>query len=265
MKLSLAGWSLHRLFRAQTDPLKLIDFPAFAREKFGIEAVELNSPFFPTRDPKFIKQLISAAQQARVRLLNIAVDEVGDLSADSDIDRNRAVMNYGRWIPIASELGCTAIRANTGGMGIIDVHKALTCCIDSFRRLCDMGMKHGVSILIENHGGLSAEADNIVALIDAVRMTHGETVIGTMPDFGNWPDNVDRYQSLLKILPFAKAVHAKVFDIDADLEHRKFDLEKCVSLAKACGYDAFLGIEYEGRDDPIEGVTRAVAKLSPLL
>jgi hypothetical protein len=96
-------------------------------------------------------------------------------------------------------------------------------------------------------------------------MTHGETVIGTMPDFGNWPDNVDRYASLLKILPFAKAVHAKVFDIDEQLEHRKFDLAKCVSLAKACGYGGFLGIEYEGKDDPIDGVKRAVAKLSTLL
>jgi sugar phosphate isomerase/epimerase len=265
MKLSLAGWSLHRLFRSQTDPLRLVDFPAMAQSRFGIDAVELNSPFFASREPKYLKQLSSAAEKARVRLLNIAVDEVGDLSADNDLDRNRAVQNYGRWVPVAAEIGATAIRANTGGMGIIDINKGLTCCIDSFRRLADLGTKHGVSILIENHGGISVDPNNIVAVIDAVRSTHGETVIGTLPDFGNWADNVDRYTSLVKILPFAKAVHAKVLDIDEQLNHPKFDLARCVSLAKACGYDGYLGIEYEGGQDQIEGVTRAVAKLTPML
>jgi hypothetical protein len=69
----------------------------------------------------------------------------------------------------------------------------------------------------------------------------------------------------VKILPFAKAVHAKVLDIDEQLNHPKFDLARCVSLAKACGYDGYLGIEYEGGDDQVEGVTRAVAKLTPML
>jgi sugar phosphate isomerase/epimerase len=150
-------------------------------------------------------------------------------------------------------------------MGIIDVHKALTCCIDSFRRLCDMGVKHGVSILIENHGGLSAEADNIVALIDAVRMTHGENRHRHAAGFRQLARQRRPLCVAAEDPAFAKAVHAKVFDIDANLEHRKFDIEKCVSLAKACGYNGYLGIEYEGRDDPIEGVTRAVAKLTPLL
>lgn len=253
------------MFRATHDPLRLVDYPAYARDQFDIEAVELNSPFFPSRETKYLQQLVAAAQTARVRLLNIAVDEVGDLSADNDLDRNRAVMNYGRWVPVAAEIGCTAVRCNTGGMGIVDVNKALNCCIDSFRRLADLGAKHGVAILIENHGGLSADANNIVALIDAVRSTHGEIVIGTLPDFGNWSDHVDRYASLLKILPFAKAVHAKVFDIDEQLNHRRFDLQKCVGLTKACGYDGFLGIEYEGNGEPVEGVRRAVEKLRPML
>lgn len=265
MKLSLAGWSLHRLFRAPVHPLRLLDFPAFVRNRFGLEAVELNSPFFPSRESKFLKQLVGAADQARVRLLNIAVDEVGDLAADNDLDRSRAVLNYGRWVPVAAELGCTAIRANTGGMGIIDVSRALLCCIDSFRRLADLGLKHGVSILIENHGGLSADPDHILNIVDEVRLTHGNTVIGTMPDYGNWPDKVDRLVALAKILPFARAVHAKVYDIDEQLNHPRFDLERCIKLTRECGYDGHIGVEYHGSDDPIEGVTRAIAKLTPML
>jgi sugar phosphate isomerase/epimerase len=265
MKLSLAGWSLHKLFRAPRDPLRLVEVPATAANRFGIDAVELNSPFFPSRDAKFVKQLAAASEKARVRLLNIAVDEVGDLSADTDLDRNRAVQNCGRWVPIAADLGCTAIRANTGGMGIIDTDRAILCCVDSFRRLADLGIKHGVSILIENHGGLSADPDHMVQIVNEVRMTHGSTVIGTLPDFGNWPDSADRFAGLAKILPMAKAVHAKVYDIDEQLNHPKFDLARCVALAKEAGYDGHLGIEYEGGGDPIEGVQRSISKLSTML
>jgi sugar phosphate isomerase/epimerase len=265
MKLSLAGWSLHRLFRAPRDPLRLLEFPALAVNRFGIDAIELNSPFFPSRDNKFMRQLSAASEKARVRMLNIAVDEVGDLSADGDIDRNRAVQNYGRWVPIAADLGCMAIRANTGGMGIIDTDKAVLCCVDSFRRLADLGVKHGVTILIENHGGLSADPDHIVQIINEVRLTHGNTVIGTLPDFGNWPDTADRYAGLAKIMPLAKAVHAKVYDLDEQLNHPRYDLDKCVGLAKAAGYDGYLGIEFEGSGDPIEGVQRAITKLSAML
>jgi sugar phosphate isomerase/epimerase len=246
-------------------PLRLLDFPTFVRNRFGLDAIELNSPFFPSRESRFLKQLIAASEQAQVRMLNIAVDEVGDLSADNDLDRSRAVLNYSRWIPVAAELGCTAIRANTGGMGIIDTTRALLCCIDSFRRLADMGTKHGVSILIENHGGLSTDPANIIQIVDEVRLTHGNTVIGTLPDFGNFPENVDRLVGLARILPFAKAVHAKVYDIDEQLNHPKFDLERCITLAKECGYDGYIGIEYQGSGDPIEGVTRAIAKLTPML
>ena len=144
-------------------------------------------------------------------MLNIAVDEVGDLSADSDLDRSH---------PRRAELRSLGADRrgprvhghprNTGGMGIIDTDKAVLCCIDSFRRLADLGVKHGVSILIENHGGLSADPDHIVQIVNEVRLTHGDTVIGTLPDFGNWPDSVDRFASLAEIMPLAKAVHVKV-------------------------------------------------------
>ena len=265
MKLSLAGWSLHRLFRSAVNPLKLVDFPALASERLGLDAIELNSTFFPSRDAKYVRQLAAAAERARVRMLNIAVDEVGDPSADSDEERNRAVHNYGRWVPVAAELGCVAVRANTGGMGIIDTDRAVLACVDSFRRLTDLGVKHGVTILLENHGGLSAVPEHVLFIVEEVRLTHGPNSIATLPDFGNWPDTPDRYDQLAKLLPFAKAVHAKVSDIDEQLSHPAWDLERCVALTKAAGYDGHLGIEYVGGDEPIEGVKRAISKLAPLL
>src|SRR3954470_11061974 len=175
MQLSLAGWSLNRLFRA-TDrpPLTILDFPQFTRDQFGLDAVELNNIFFASREPAYLKEIVGAAQRANVKLLNIAVDEkTADLSSDDDAARAEGVKLYGRWIPIAAEIGCTAIRANSGGKTIADRDRATRNCTESFRRLADEGRKHNITILIENHWGLSEDADSMVKVIEGVRETHG--------------------------------------------------------------------------------------------
>ena len=51
MEISLAGWSINRRFRDQDNPLSLLDYPQLVRDEFGINAVELNSPFFTYEAP----------------------------------------------------------------------------------------------------------------------------------------------------------------------------------------------------------------------
>lgn len=266
MQLSLAGWSLNRLFNREGNPLKLLEFPAFAKNEFGIDAVELNNIYFESIDPEYIDRLNAAADAAGSKLLNIAVDVKGDLSAFNESARLQAVDLYADWIPIAAELGCTAIRANSGGREIGDRREdAITACIDSFRRLADVGMKHEVSILIENHWGISSDPDVMTRIVRGVRETHGEQSMFTLVDFGNWPDDIERYSAIQKTMPFAAAVHAKVNDIDEQLNHPRFDHARCIAIARQAGYDGYLGIEYEGADDPVVGVTRGATLLRRLL
>lgn len=265
MELSLAGWSLNPLFRSAQTPLKLVDFPKFTRERFDIDAVELNNIYFESTDAAYLDRLVKSASDAGSVMLNIAVDEKGDLSASSRDARLESVNNYARWIPIAKAIGATAIRANSGGKDVADHNAAVEACIDSFRRLCDVGRANGVAVLIENHWGISADADTMVRIVRGVRETHGSAAMFTLPDFGNWPDEVDRYASLTRIMPFAGAVHAKVNDIDESLNHPRFDHRRCVEIAKAAGYDGYLGIEYEGKGDPVEGITRGAKLLRQIL
>ncbi len=265
MQLSLAGWSLQKLFRA--NKLTLLEFPRFAREQFGITAVELNSPFFASRDPKYLAELVAAAKAADVRLLNIAVDETGDLGAEDPAERKLGVEKYGAWIPIAAAIGCGVIRANSGGKNIKNRAAAEAACAQSFVELGKSGRDHKVAVVVENHGGISVSADAIVQLVKTARREVGEQWVGALPDFGNWPADIDRYAALEKILPYAKAVHAKVLDIDEQLHHPAFDLARCVKLARESGYDGYLGIEFEGSNpaDPVQGVKLAVKKLTGIL
>jgi sugar phosphate isomerase/epimerase len=265
MDLSLAGWSLNRLFRAAENPLKLIDFPAFARDQFGLYAVELNNIYFESREPAYLDSLNLAASRAGVKLLNIAVDERGDLASDEKAQREEGVLTNMRWVQAAQQMHIRAIRCNSGGRDVRDPARAVKNCTDSFRKICDVARPKGVMVLIENHGGISSNPDHVVQIVQGVRKTHGDDAFGTLADFGNWPDEVDRYDALRKVMPYAAATHAKVNDIDEHLNHPRFDHARCIEIARAAGYKGHLGIEYEGKDEPVIGIKRGVELLRKLL
>lgn len=265
MKLSLCGWSLNRLFRREASPLTLLEFPAFARDQFGIDALEINNIYFESTEPAYVDQLRAAIDAAGAICLNIAVDEKGDLSSDDEAARLEAVERYARWLPIAKTLGCGVIRANSGGGDMRDRERAIANCTDSFRRLCELGHAHGVALMMENHWGISADPEVMVRVVEAVCDTHGADAMHTLVDWGNWPDDIDRYAAIERTMPLAIAVHAKVNDIDAELNHPRFDHARCIAIAREAGYDGYLGIEYEGAADPVEGVRRGAMLLRRLL
>lgn len=255
MKISLAGWSLHRKFYDKENPLKLIDFAEFAKTKFAIEAIELNNIFFESTEKEYLEELNVEAKLSGVVMLNIAVDNHGNLISENPDERIEAIERVRPWFSIAKSLGMTAIRANTGG-GVNPPEQEIQWAIESFSKLAQIGEQNGIKILIENHGGLSANPDNIVAVIEGV----GSEWIGTLPDFGNFADDI-RYIGLEKIAPYAHSVHAKMYDFNNEGEETKIDINRCITILRNSGYDGFLGIEYEGEGDEIVGIKKAVALL----
>jgi len=86
-KISLAQWSLHRMHRA--DKLTNLDFPAFTKKEFGIEAVEYVNIFWQdkARDSAYLKQLKQRCSDAGVRSLLIMVDKEGNLGDPNEAER----------------------------------------------------------------------------------------------------------------------------------------------------------------------------------
>lgn len=256
MNLSLAGWSLHRQFMRNHQPLKLLDFPQVARRRFGIDAIELNSPFFESTTDHYLRELKKRARDEGVAILNIAVDEHDDMCAEGWAAA-RAVNAYAWWIPVAAALGCTAIRANSGGGAIKRfTRRNLEACGRNFAALAGRARPCRIRILMENHWGLSSDPERMLQ----VRQFSGNA-FDFLPDFGNWPPHIERYSALARLMPHAHAVHAKAGDIDARGRHPAFDLGRCVQIAKAAGYDGFLGVEYEGKGDENTNVKRAIREL----
>lgn len=240
--ISLAAWSMHRLFFAHDiDQLGMVGLT----HDLGIGAIELVNTFFPSPQYAYLKQLRKRADDAGVSIQLIMCDGEGSMAGPERASRMLAAKNHHKWVDIAAVLGCHSVRCNTGAQeGDPD---ALGRCAESFSALLEYADAAGINVLIENHWGASSDPEWLVGLMQQV----GHPRFGTLPDFGNIPDATDRYDAVRKMMPYAKAVSAKCYDFDDTTgDETKIDFEKMMRIVLDAGYSGCVGIEYEGERLP---------------
>lgn len=244
MKLAISSWSLRSYIGKD---FSFDRFPQVVRERYGedgVEGVELVARHMPVSDMCYVDMFAAGLRDADLKLVNVPID-VGNIS-DRDPKRRahdlKAIMT---WIDAAAALGSPSVRVNTGSQ---TPPYDMDVTIDSYRQLADYATPLGVRILLENHGGISADVANIIKLGEAV----GWDRFGTCPDFGNFPPDL-RYDSLTLMAPHAGMVHAKALDLDANLEMPEYDFARCVDIVREAGYDGWWSVEFEGKGEQYAG------------
>ena len=258
-QISLAQWSLHRaLFSKQLDNL---DFAKTAKNDYGIDAIEYVNQFFKdkAKDTNYLAEMKKRARDLGVKSRLIMIDGEGALGDADQAKRMQAVENHYKWVEAAKYLGCFCIRVNAQSSGSYD--EQLGRAADGLRRLTEFGADHKISVIVENHGGLSSNGEWLSSVIKKVNHPR----CGTLPDFGNFNlgngQQYDRYKGVKELMPFAKAVSAKTHDFDAQGNETHTDYKRMMKIVIDAGYNSYVGIEYEGNtaSEP-EGI-RATKKL----
>jgi sugar phosphate isomerase/epimerase len=264
LKISLAEWSLHNtLFgdareklgydkfaeglrtdsqATMSGKISNLDFPVVARSEFGIDAVEYVNQFFldKARDEKYLKELNNICSQEGVRSLLIMIDMEGNLASSDKERRSGAIENHLKWIDAAAYLGCHSIRVNLYGDGSAEEQQKYAA--DSLTQLVEYGDKQNINVIVENHGGFSSDPDWLVGVIKAVDHPRA----GTLPDFGNFPDEIDKYNAVKKMMLFAKGVSAKSTNFNSNGDEAGIDYKKMMEIVFDAGYEGYVGIEYSG-------------------
>lgn len=273
-KISLAEWSLNKqIFGGEMTNL---DFPIVAKEKYGIHAVEYVNQFFADKanDMDYLKELKKRADDHGVRNVLIMIDNEGMVAASDDDERKTAVENHYKWIEAAKFLGCHSIRINLFGSQSSekDVQAWTSAAVDGLGSLAEYGAQHEISVIVENHGGLSSHAGHLANVMKQVDSKWA----GTLPDFGNFcvsyeengrwgetcVDQYDVYKGTKELMPYAKGVSAKSYDFDEDGNETTLDYMRLFKIVKESGFnDGYVGVEYEGSSLPADEGILATKKL----
>ncbi len=258
-EISLAEWSLHRTING--GKLDNLDFAKTAKHDYGINAIEFVNQFFKdkAKNSEYLTELKKRADGEGVKMLLIMCDGEGALGDADEKKRQTAVENHFKWVEAAKFLGCHSIRVNAQSGGSYD--EQVDRAADGLRKLTEFGAKHGLNVIVENHGGLSSNGEWLAKVMKKVDHKR----CGTLPDFGNFrvskDEMYDRYKGVTELMPFAKAVSAKSHDFNAAGDETQTDYVKMMKIVLAAGYHSYVGIEYEGGklSEP-EGI-RATKKL----
>src|SRR6185295_5807413 len=132
-------------------------------------------------------------------------------------------------------------KATTSNAAAID--DFVSRSVDAFSALCQIAAKSQINIIIENHGGLSSNAEVLAQLMKSVNLPN----LGTLPDFGNFDRGMDRYEGVRKLMPFAKGVSAKSHDFDLQGNETEIDYGRMMKIVlDEARFSGYLGIEFEG-------------------
>ncbi len=233
--ISLAQWAL--VDEIRQGKWKTLDFPRVAREDFGLNGIEFVNTLFEVPTVNYLKELKKNAADHGVTMILIMVDAEGDGCEPTAALRRQFEINHRKWIDTAHYLGCHAIRTNCRGPRNVDKKEALKWAAESYNMLLEYAMQAKIQVLIENHGGVSNDADWMAELYREVDNLY----FGSYPDWRQPADDFDNFDYLKKTLPWA-----------GGMSYRNQPTEeltaKMINLCRDSGYKGWYGIESSGRD-----------------
>ena len=265
--------------------LSLSEFPARARDTFGVDAVETVTFQFAGLDDPEIDRFAAALVSSGVRLINVAID-VGDLLEVDNAQRAADIALIERWIDRFAAMGSQFVRVNPGSPH--SAHhgdKAPAHLVDALAEIGAYATQHGTRLLVENHGGPSSDPAWMGNLLDAV----GRDACGLLLDLGNFDvlttalmpmlfagatgqssgpaypaemfasmDLTAVYDGIEALADYAELVSLKAHYVSEDGAVGPVDLVRALGILDAHGYTGPLSVEYEGNGDPWPKCTRVL-------
>jgi len=259
LKLSLAAYSYRKFLAAKSPQMDLFDFVNLAAD-MALDAVELTSYYFPP-DVKddYLHRL---KQHAFVLGLDVSGTSVGNnFCVPPGPERDKQLALVRTWVDHAAELDAPVIRIFAGTVPKGETEEtAVARAIEGIRASLPYAAEKGVTLALENHGGITATPDQLLKLVEAIDAPN----FGVNLDTGNFR-TADPYADLARIAPSAINVQVKTEITRAGKPKEEADLARIIRILREARYSGYVVLEYEAADDPMSAIPRHLKTLRGLI
>lgn len=261
LRLSLAAYSFRQRLDLKKKPkpeMTLAEFIDFAAAQ-EIDAVELTAYYFAETTPEYLAGLKARATRLG---LDVSGTAVGNNFCVPDPARLKTELdNVKAWVEHTSRLGGKTIRIFAGSVAKgDDEDKARDRAVATIQEACDHAAKYGIYLALENHGGITATADQLLTIVKAVK----HDSFGVNLDSGNF-HTADPYGDLERIAPYAVNAQVKTEIHAAGKAVEEADLARLVEILRRARYRGYVALEYEAKEDAKVAVPRHLATLKQLM
>lgn len=260
LKLSIAAYSYRDLLTARPPRMTLFDFANLAAD-MGLDAIEPTSYYFPPDvDSAYLSKL---KQHAFVLGLDISGTAIGNnfcLPPGPKRDEQLALTRT--WIDRAAQLDAPVIRIFAGNVprGASE-EQAVAWAIEGIKESLPHAIEKGVTLALENHGGITAAPAQILKLVAAVDSPN----FGVNLDTGNFHGE-DPYAEIAELAPYAVNVQVKTEILRKGTKAKEeADLARLIATLREAKYSGYVVLEYEAAEDPIVAIPRHIKKLRELI
>lgn len=266
MKLSLAAYSFSRMLVTRGTPEQLAA-AKFTLEKFidfcaeqNLDGCELTQYYFPK---VVTEDYLNTLKERTFRLgLDVSGTAIGnDFCVPKGPAWDKQIVDAKEWIDVAAVLGAPVIRIFAGNIPKDDSEDAAReRCIEGINVAVEYAAKKGVVLALENHGGITSTAEQMLKIIQAVKPSPW---FGVNFDAGNFR-TADPYVDLAKIAPYTVNAQLKV-DIFPNGKHELTDMARVVDILRKANYRGYIVLEYEAMPDPFEAIPGHLKTLRQLI
>ncbi len=288
MKFGVSSYSFRRLVNEGV----LTDFELVAKAKeMGFDALEYAGFMLPEGETalSFAEKIRAEADRVGILLANytISADMLGGSGGDlaAEIERVR------REVDVAEVLGVPGMRHDAAWgsfpgdwTGPKTFAAALPRLAEGCRAVTEYAASKGIRTMVENHGYFCQESLRMEALVNAVAHPN----FGLLIDVGNFIcADENPAEAVGRLAKSAFHCHAKDFHWKSGAEapfpkgwfqtragnglrgaivgHGNMPVRQCVRLLKQAGYDGVFSVEFEGMENPLEGIALGFENLKKMV
>ncbi len=261
LKLSLAAYSFRQWLdvkKPKEPAMTLSDFIDYAAAN-DCDAVELTAYYFPETTPEYLGKL---KRQATKLGLDVSGTAVGNDFCVADPDTRKLQLDAVKsWTEHTARLGGKTMRIFAGAVPKGDTEDAaVKRCIPVIQEACEYAAKWGVILALENHGGITATAEQLLNIVKAVKHDN----FGVNLDTGNFRTQ-DPYGDLAKLAPYAVTVQLKTEIATAEKKLEEADIPRLLKILRDAKYRGYVALEYEAKEDAKAAVPKYLAQMKKLM
>ncbi len=241
---------------------------------YGVDAVDIVGYYWQDRE----REIPLVREALKKHGLEVGAYCIGNkfvLPSREEIEKQVEHVKDG--IDTAVKLGTKHLRifgGSTADAPDMDQQTRLKMAIDGIKECISYAEEKGITMVLENHGGIPAKSSEAKMIVEAVNSPNLKLLF----DIGNFPwyAGEDPVKAALALYPYVAHIHVKDL-VPAGGGGAKYEgcitgegvvpVKECLKTLKEHGYDGFVTLEYEAwpRMESYQGVKKSLEYLKKVL